>query len=207
MELISVTVGRLNVHLADLDADQIANVFGFTAQAASITRPDVPEGVTQEDAYAGSEEYRADYDRFIQEQNRVEFIGLIANARHPLLFELSFDPEDMRYKDYLKESAEIARMAERMGFVKDERYPDELTEGHQLVYVAEKGSKFYPEGVRVLSKFLSDCLRKVGFVGGDAISAEIKSEESDVSGDTAAGTGIDSPQQAEDPIREAQPVA
>ena len=206
MEITTVNIGRISVHLGVLTPEQIANVFGVASEVG-IVRPTVPDGTTQEDAYLGSVEYKAEFDAFVREQNRVEFIGLVAHARDPILWELNYQDGDAPYEDYKSQSLVITDFSNRWGFVHDERYPNWMIEGERIVFIAEKTFKLFPDGSNKIAEYVNDALRRVGFIGGDAISAEIKSEESNVSGDTVAGTGVDGAGEAQDPVRETHEAA
>lgn len=139
--------------------------------------------------------------------NRIESVGFLAAARDPILIMLGLGTDDPVALKVESERAEIQSTAAKMGFVHDERYPEDILEGEMIAFIAEKSAKFFPAGFATINKFVSECLRRVGVVGGAAIDAEIKSETTDLSGPRPDESSDECPQQAEDSVREAQPTA
>lgn len=206
MEMTTIKIGRLSVTLLGLTDQQIANVFGISAYS-SIPVPEVPQGSTQEEAYVGSAEFKAAYDQYAREIDRLEAIGFLAAARDPILIEFTYPVGDPMRRQLSEESDEIAETAIRLGFTPNEAYPESTIEAQRIAFIAEKSAMFFPEGISQVNQFAADCIKRTGHVGGAAIDAEIKSEETNVSGEGLDRTGGDGQEQAQDPVREALPAA
>lgn len=204
MQYRKISVGRVSITIGELTAQQVARSFGAAA-LANIFAPPPPGGSTQEEAYTASEEYKVDYDKYLSELNRVELLGMLTWARDPNFIYLSDSKEAA--DNMLAENLIIEEASNRSGWKKDERYPDFITIADQIVYIVEKNAKMFPEAFNEISKFSVDCMRLIGFVGGEAIDAEIKSEKTDDQRPIATEVSVLSASEAEDPVREALPTA
>ncbi len=206
MEMTTIKIGRLSVTLLGLTDQQIANVFGISAYS-SLTPPEVPQGSTQEEAYIGSAEYKAAYDQYATDINRLESVGFVAAARDPILIELQLGPDNPLAGQMRRESDDINATAARFGFIANEKYPIETLEAQKIALIAEKSAKFFPEGLTQINQFAADCMKRTGFVGGAAIDAEIKSAEADLPREGLDQPSSEGAQQTEDSVREALPSA
>ena len=148
-------------------------MFGISS-FSTLVPPEVPEGTTQEEAYIGSEEFKAAYDKFARDVDRLEAIGFVAAARDPILIEFTYPIGDPMREQLSKESDEIADTAIRLGFTPNETYPESTIEAQRIAFIAEKSAKFFPEGLGQINQFAADCIKRTGHVGGAAIDAEIK---------------------------------
>lgn len=205
-ELKKIKVGRYELVIMPLTADQVSASFGIAA-LSGYTPPTPPPGYTQEESIIGSPEFAAEYAAFTTALTRVEMYGFVALATDPEYAWLNYGEDSEAYKKTVEQESWINAYCERFGFVHDQRVPDRVIRGEKIVFFAEKSQRMYPDSVIELSNLVTECMKQIGFVGGSEIEAELKSETANDAGKTLAVTIDPSPVEAQDPVPEALPAA
>jgi hypothetical protein len=175
METFTLQVTRrLSITLGKLDRYAVISI--YAAPSKAHPRPELPPGLTHEQAIAGVEDYQAAYKRYedwAESDARMKQLGACRKA----VFDFG---DDALVKQAEDESKKLIELLEDYGIVSMNGKKEEDIESSALGYAIFNAMRHGDKESKELSRFLSWIEGTMGIVQEDAVEQEMKSEAPDV---------------------------